>query len=493
MKYLLLALGLVIGGIAQATLPVISVNGHLLGANGKAVAIAAVTPPPVGLNVWLDPLLYQKPPDIAINEPNETTATKYWVDLASGTGTTCSQGSPCAPGGVVGKSGMLGGPAVVYIKNSGGWSWFADNVNGTGTADCRTSSCSSYILVKPWPAGSPGCVTECTATIQGNSNINSPGNIHSIIFDGGVNHNIIFLSNGSTGSYAFHILADDIWMYRTRLTCGGSNAVLGFSVGDSTPSNRVYFINGEGYGCGSTGDQISYVYAGPGSGGGYNNLTVEASIVRDFYGDGVEINPRATSDFFTFDHNAVHNNGFGTCSGGTWGCRPGLTMANQGPGAGNKDTLIYSNLIWHSGSGGIWDRGAGTPVAQIYNNTIYDYGSGVQSGGQPNPQGISGFSNGGTATIKNNNIYDPGGTNPLDGSSFTATNNLCGSGKSCGTSSQTYNAGVTFLSVNENTANYLFLGPSSTAIGAGATLAAAPTDYVLDVNTAPYDIGAINH
>ena len=36
-----------------------------------------------------------------------------------------------------------------------GMSWFKDNMNGSGNADCRTSACNNWILVRTRPAGSP--------------------------------------------------------------------------------------------------------------------------------------------------------------------------------------------------------------------------------------------------------------------------------------------------------------------------------------------------
>src|SRR5262249_54702211 len=143
----------------------------------------------------------------------------------------------------------------------------------------------------------------------------------------------------------------------------------GWAVGDSSVSNHVYFINNEFYGCGATGDQTSAVYVGPGNGGGYTDFVFQNNIVRDFFGEGIEINPRVTSTGITIVGNAFYNVGKGTCAT-PWNCRPGITMSVQS-GGGNNSTVIANNVIWDTGSGCIWDRGGGTPNPIIANNTCY--------------------------------------------------------------------------------------------------------------------------
>ena len=108
---------------------------------------------------WIDTLGYRKPAPLPVAEPNESSAPKYWVDFTSGSGTTCSQAAPCATiRAVEGKTGTLGGPAYIYIKGTGlGLSTFNDSLYGSPGAE---------LVFKPWPAGSPGCVTECTAIVE---------------------------------------------------------------------------------------------------------------------------------------------------------------------------------------------------------------------------------------------------------------------------------------------------------------------------------------
>ena len=135
---------------------------------------------------WVDTLGYQKPAAVRVNTPSETaTSNKYWVDMSGGSGSTCTQSAPCKSlDDVVGKPGTTGGPAIIYLKGPGHLSWFEDRIYGSGDTDCRASSCANWILVRTWPAGSPGCSSECTATITGNSNLNS-ANANHIVWDGG--------------------------------------------------------------------------------------------------------------------------------------------------------------------------------------------------------------------------------------------------------------------------------------------------------------------
>src|SRR4051794_31878615 len=70
-----------------------------------------------GVN-WLDPLAYRKPTFVPITVPSTAVAT-YYIDGTSGSGGTCSQGSPCKFfSDLCGKPGMTGGPVFVYIKGN---------------------------------------------------------------------------------------------------------------------------------------------------------------------------------------------------------------------------------------------------------------------------------------------------------------------------------------------------------------------------------------
>jgi hypothetical protein len=442
---------------------------------------------------WLDPLSYTKPAPVTLNKPNEATVTnKYWIDLSSGSGSSCTQSSPCRSfDDVLGKPGTRGGPAIIYVKGTGGMSWFEDQIYGSGDADCRTQGCGNWILVRTWPAGSPGCAAECTATITGNSNMSSPTGVHHIMFDGGPDLKLRFDSNAGAGTYVNHIIANYIVVHRTQTYCTGANKQLGWSVGDTSVSQNIYFINNEFYGCAATGDQSSAIYVGPGNGGGYSNLVVQNNIVRDFYGEGLEINPRVTSSNATITGNAMHNIGKGTCST-AWLCRPAVVVSVQS-GGGNNGTVITNNLMWDLGSGCVWDRGGGSPKPVVANNTCYDYGKGSSSA-NPNPEGISGYSDGGTAAVTNNIIYAPNGTAPFDGSRFTSSNNLCASGKSCGASSLVWSAS-TLLSTSVSGSNFLRIGSLSEARNAGVTVSGVTASYagVARPQESVFDVGAFEY
>lgn len=457
---------------------------------GAVVAFFASSTHAVAQVNWLDPLKYTKPRAVSINKPSEASvANKYWVDMTNGSGTTCSQSSPCkSMDNVLGKPGTQGGPAIIYVKGTGTLSWYNDSIYGSGNVDCRSSSCANWILIRTWPAGSPGCATECTATFNGSSHMNSP-NIHHIMWDGGPDLKIRFESNVA-GSFSYANDIDSDWhvIYRTQLYCTGSNnQVRGWQVGASTVAEHVYFINNEFHSCASTGDQVSAVYVGAGSPGGYADFVFQNNIVRDMGGDGLEVNPRVASSGATITGNAFHNVGKGTCSG-NWKCRPAITMSTM-EGSRNDATVIANNLMWDIGASCVYDRGGGTPKPLIVNNTCYDYGKGS---GVVNPEGISGYTDGGTAIVRNNIFYAPTGKDPLDGSAFTASNNICASGKSCGSSSRTWST-ATVLSTDPNAAGFLMLGASSEAKDGGiAVSGVSSVSYggTIRPQDAAYDIGA---
>lgn len=444
-----------------------------------------------GVN-WLDANAYAKPQFVSINEPTDTT-NEYWVDLGSGSGTTCSQASPCTADGVLGKAGTTGGPAIIHIKGTGQISYFGDTIFGSGNADCRTAACDNWILFTTWPAGSTGCATECTATITGNSNTNT-ANADHLIFDGGPNLKIRIESDGSNGIYGFHVMSPYTIFYRTQGFCSGTGEVI-FSVSDTQAADHAYFINNEGYGCaGASLTQAEYLYHGPGTGGGSDDLIIQNNLLRDFGGDTIEINPRIAVTGVQIIGNVIYNGGnVSTFSGGGVNHRPCISISNQNGNADNG-VVVANNLIWDCGSGAIWARASGTPAALYYNNTIYDYHNATDG---TQPEGISSTSGAcPEGAVRNNIIYDPEGTDPIGtGGCSNVDHNLCGTGKDCGTSSQVYSAS-TLVSTTVNDADYLTIGASSEAVDAGTTTGAptvAATDYAGTTRDATYDIGAYEY
>ncbi len=320
--------------------------------------------------------------------------------------------------------------------------------------------------------------------------MNSP-NLHHIVWDGGPDLKIRFDSNIS-GSFAYVQNLNSDWhiVYRTQTYCSpGANGARGFQVGSSRSVDHVSFINNEFHSCESVGDQTSSVYVGAGSNGGYTNFLFQNNIVRGMYGEGIEINPRVTSSNATIIGNAFHDVGLGTCST-PWKCRPAITMSIQS-GGGNNGTVIANNMIWNTGSSCIYDRGGGNPRPLIQNNTCFNHGMGTMPGGQNNPQGITGYSSGGTATVQNNIIYSPSGIAPFDASAFSASNNLCAPGASCGSAKQSYSA-ATFLSTDPNSPLFLQIGPGSEARNKGMPIAGVSGSYngVPRPQEGAHDIGA---
>jgi hypothetical protein len=441
-------------------------------ARPAAPALGALEPgaPPstvstTGGVTWLDPLAYQKPAFVPITIPNEAAVTnKYYVDMNAGSGSTCSQASPCANiDNVIGKPGTTGGPAYIYVRGAGGLSLFNDTFYG---------SPGNEIVIKPWPGS--------TAIFTGNSNTNS-ANVHDLIFDGGPGLGIAFQSDQAGDFYSFHIMSNNTTLYRTRHYSTAASGSLLLSVGDGPAVSGVRIINSEFYGCNTaSGYQCSAVYAGPGATGGYTNLLIQNNIIRDMGGDGIEINPRVASSGLTITGNAIHNVGKQTCSG-AWLCRPAITLGSQN-GQANPNTVVSNNLMWDIGSGCIWARSPGSSQV-IYNNTCYDYGKiNPETNSSPNPEGISG---GNVSSVKNNIIFAPNGTLPIEGT-VSGSNNIC-NGTGCAAA---YTASV-LASVDPNNAAFLTIGANSPARDAGANTGVTP-DYrgIARPQGTAYDIGA---
>jgi len=316
-----------------------------------------------GVN-WIDPLQYQKPRFVPITVPEESTAVKYYVDLSGGTdsGTCGTFGSPCktirrlANRDLTGLRGNAADTAAyVYAKGIGPLFLYNDNFAGTAGKEVVIKPWDNFVVNVPRSTGSNGF---------------SGSGVHDIILDGGPNLNIHFVSDLTGDNYAFNVTADNITVYRTQ-AYANTTALL-FVAGSYVVCNNVKFINNEMHTCDfGNGFQCSGVYVGPGTGGGYSNFLFKNNIVRNMGGEGIEINPRVTSNNITIEGNAIHNIGKVTCAGG-WQCRPGITVNIQNLDNENNGTIIANNLIWDTAASGIWNRGGGNPKPVIYNNTIYD-------------------------------------------------------------------------------------------------------------------------
>jgi hypothetical protein len=459
---------------------------------GAVVAVLSVAGPAYaerttgGIN-WLDPLGYQKPAFVSLTVPDEAAAPKYYVDLASGSGTSCTQAAPCALASVAGKPGTNGGPAYVYLKGTGRFYLFDPKTSFYGSA-------GKEIVVKPWPAGTTGCPSGCTATIKSSSvNTLEGSNLHHWIFDGGPNMGITIETSSAGDNNALRVNASNITLYRVQGRCDAAtqrgNRVLAVSSGKST---GFKVINSEFYGCegGDRDSQQSALYLGSSScfdgNAGYDNFLWQNNIVRGMGGEGIEINPRSASTGATIVGSVFHDVGKQVC-GGNWDCRPAITVDDCGGSA--SGITVSNNLMWDLGSSCMWTKGRGSSRT-FDNNTCYDYSNGAGSGACQ--QGLCGDT---AATVRNNIIYSPGGRDPFGGSSFTATNNLCGSGESCGTSRQTWSTS-TLLSTAQNDPKFLMLGAASEAISSGINLfgIGVTSDYsgVTRSATGLFDLGAFS-
>lgn len=457
------------GGFVRLVLP--------LGCMGVFAASAAATQTSGGVN-WLDPLQYQKPAFVAIQVPDEAAtcaAGRCWyVDLSAGSGSACTSASPCAMSGLSGKAGLAGGPAYIYVRSTGG--------NGDWlSVGSVFGSPNSPVVVKFWAGG----------TINLTANNLQLDSQHDIIWDGGPTLGFKGTHNGASDtSFFVHVRgADNLTFYRTQWD--GANALTAgiFDLASYSTVDGFRLINSEFYNFYNTGSQAAAIYAGPGgSSTVITHTEVRGNIFRNFACEVLEINPHGGyADALTIDGNVFHHAGMGCCSQ-AWACRPPITIAGMNGGE-TRNYSITNNLIWDTGASCIFNRSSGPGF--IDNNTCYDYNNPAGSQTSPDTEGIT---ISGTVTLRNNAIYDPGGSNPIAGTPAVSTNNLCGPGKSCGGSSQTWTAG-TVLSTDSNQADFLTIGAGSPAVDSGVAVSGVTMDYSGSPRPqgAAYDIGAYEY
>lgn len=444
-----------------------------------------------GVN-WLDPLGYQKPQFVPIEVPDEASCpNKYYVDLSAGSNGSGTSSSPFNTfNSLGGKPGMSGGPAYVYVRGSGAFQRYLNS----GIPDLRGSA-GNEIVIKPWPG--------FTATLTYNYITTGTGTFQHIIWDGGQDMGFVFLagSNSYEGAWNFKYEGgnDNLshWtFYRTQWRCGTGSGQLFAALGRSLYMN---FINNEFYDCNAGSNDFGHQFylSGASNSGSWPNdcgsgnlcacigYVFKNNIFRD-NNNGLEINMRNSPapyqiDGLVIEGNALHNIGKGLC-GTNWACRPAITFSNTSNGEPKwRGVSVKNNIIWDTASGAIWTR-AGNP--EIYNNSITSWGAGQ---GSIFNQGIGGAGYPGPATVKNNLIYD-GNKDPFDASPFTASNNLCASGKSCGSSGQIWSAN-TVLSIDNGSSNFLKIGSNSEALDHG-TATGTTESYFGIARSGVIDIGA---
>lgn len=443
----------------------------------SAVAVVPSTSRAATVN-WLDPLDYPKPRPIAVPMPNEESVpNKYWVDLSSGTGSSCTRSNPCQLSAVSGKPGTTGGPAYIYIR-------------GKGPIGSPTlyGSPGNEVVIKPWDDNT-------MATITGRNNWTTRH--QHVIWDGGPNLMIRFENSGSgqfDPSVYFNArpgLHSNITFYRTQWeVTNGGEWVAQWGVYDN-----LSFINSEFYATRAqvTNAQHHMYMSGASNYGPSTNLNILGNIFRDTPGEAIEIRLFQNLDGLVIDGNAMHNIGKGTCRA-DWKCRSAITFDASGGGS-LSNARITNNLIWDTGEGIIrlW---SGNPL--IANNTFFDWGKGEPANGGWGQWALFGYSNNGRATIRNNIIYATGSTAngykkiPFDRSNFDASNNLCASGTSCGSASRTVSE-ASFLSLNPSSNTFLVPSSSSEA-NSGGTSVGLSVDYLGSIrreSSGSIGIGAI--
>lgn len=452
----------------------------LLGLLAVGAARAETT---TGGVTWLDSLSYTKPAFYPITVPTEASVSnKYYVDFTSGSGTTCSSGSPCGSlSSVAGKAGMSGGPAYVYVRgNQSPMQLTSGNFFG---------SAGNEIVIKPWPGDStPTVWTAASGCTTSNANGFAASTVHHVIVDGGPDGLITFKGSGCTtdqNGYTALIISNDITLYRVRIDANGSSGpALGWATGEGTTTNNTRIINTEIYGA-----TLYYgIYVGGGANcasgnSAMNNAELRNSIIRDVDGRGIQVETRTpgASAGLIIDGNAFHNVGKGGGSACSYGISQGVQLANACRGAVVTGTKVTNNLFFDMGGGMVQAFPVDDTTQLIANNTEYDY---AKSACTASAQSHGMNASGSNAGIYNNIILAPaqGGLDSIyDRANLVSGNNLCQSGSTtCGASSLTSTAASVFQSTSTGSANFLKPAAGGPAENAGTNKYASGvvTDYL---------------
>lgn len=489
MRAIYLILALLVAPALGGASSLFSVNGRPLLVNSTLLQISNVA-----VVNWADAGAYVKPIALLVAEPTGVS-NNYYLDLTSGSGTTCSQVSPCATfGALSGKAGINGGPANIYVKGTGQWD-----------DQALVGSSGNEIVVRPWDDST-------TATFQQRVNWNN--NKIFLIVDGGPNMQLRFVNSGPNQFDPVIFLSNsnangqhDITFYRTRwqVTNGGEQLA---SYGSWT---NLSFINSEFFATGATvtGFQHHVYISGCNAGATMVGLKFLNNIFYNTPGEAIELRIAGNGsslDQVTISGNAFHDLGQGTCSG-SFKCRGAITFSRDGSGCSvsggtfGSTGIVFNNLIWNTGEGAMrtWDNPS---TYQFYNNTVYAWGLGNPANNAYSSAAFQNFSFTGTVNgdFRNNAIYATGTDNngntlvPFSGTGgATSQNNACRVGP-CGTSAQTI-TGADFQSLSAASAAFLLPNDSGLLINHGQTLGSVPIDYAgfsrpQSPNTS-YTIGAV--
>lgn len=439
---------------------------------------------------FLDSLSYTKPACITPAEVPESTSNTYYIDLTSGAGSTCSQGSPCDSfTDLSGKS--TSGGAVVYVKGNGRIDITTGTFAGTST---------NYVHVQPWPSDStPTVLTAAAGCAIANANQIASTGWQYILFDGGPDMLIRFVGSGCTSSqngYTAVVNSNNVTFWRVRMDGNDSSGpVLG--VATNADSDGFRFINSEMYNNDSSSSYYG-VYTGggsscPGGTNGHNNLEFRNSIFRGIDGRGIQIEPRAASDSVVIDGNAFHGVGYNTNTGIS-GDASGAVQPAAACEITTTNVKISNNLMWDLGGGGVLMFQDCTSCTAI-GNTIWDYGNATPA--SLNSHGMTSFNEGDDFDEARNNIVlgpGQGGISPLNrNSEWTTNDNACESGSSCGSGAIVCTVAGCFDSTS--TASSSFLKPNGNALGNCLVISGYETDYLGASRGsvgAATDCGAIN-
>lgn len=436
-----------------------------------------------GVN-WLDSLGYTKPQFYPITVPNEAAATKKYVDLSAGTNGSGTQASPYNS-----IPNTASGPTYIYVKGSGAFG-----------APTLTGSSGNEIVIKPWDDATQ-------ATFTGRNNWTQ--SVQNVIIDGGPNLRIKFNStSGGQFDPSIYFNASgatthsNITFYRTQWNVPGS----GLWVAQWGQFTNLKFINSEFQAASSTvGNSQHHLYfSGASNYGPSTGLYILNSILRDTPGEAVEFRLFTAFSNVYIQGNAFHDTGKGTCATGSsgWHCRSAITFGyGSAGGAWNGTWNVSNNLIWDTGENCIreWENPS---TLQVYGNTCYNWGSSATIDSYDGHYGAAAFSNSGWTNGNgihiNNIIYHASGSFngyayvPFPGSSTASKSYNACSGTPCGTTSQSISASD-FLSLSENSANFLRLQSSAAAVNSADNANCIAPDYFGTATRSPCDIGAMEY
>jgi hypothetical protein len=434
---------------------------------------------------WIDPLGYQKPQFMPITVPDEAICSnKYYVDQQSGSGTICSQDSPCNWSGLSGKPGITGGPAYIYLKGNA-------RLQLTGTL---YGSAGNEIVIKPWP-GDSASVTMST-TGGGNytdANIIKGTNIHHLVLDGGADMQFDFIgasSPNNQNAYTLVVSSNYITVARSKIHSGaGYGPSLGVGTGAGT-YDHIWIINNEIYDANHAGAPYG-VYTGGGTGcasgdTSHSYVYFLNNIIRNICGRGIQIEPRNSANYTFVEGNTFHDTGTNSCG---FGQISSAVQPADSCGGSISNTYINNNLMFSLGGGGVGLVGSFTGT-QIFNNTIYDYAKATPL--STNSHGIGCYSDGCPAEVENNIIFqaNASGINPINrGSGFTTGSNLCESGLDCGDNSRAGTRANTFTSYDSNNINFLRILQTSNTVDYGINNGIT-SSYFGVIRSGTPDIGA---